>query len=292
MAEKEIKELKIGFIGAGKVGFSLGKLFAAHEITVTGYFSRHGESAKEAADFTETIYFEKIEDIVDVSNVIFITVPDGEISSVYQSIKGLNISNKLICHTSGALNSKDAFEDIDELGAYGFSIHPLFPVSSKYTSYMELMDAFFCLEGSEAKIYIFEMLFKQLGIKTFSIGVENKVKYHAACAMASNLICGIIKESTDLLAECGFAESTALEALKPLVLSNINHVLSVGPSKALTGPIERNDIETVNKHIKCFNRGEEADLYKRVSLKVLECAREKNPQRDYGELDKILRGEN
>ena len=29
--------MHIGIIGAGKVGFSLGKYFSEHEITITGY---------------------------------------------------------------------------------------------------------------------------------------------------------------------------------------------------------------------------------------------------------------
>ena len=32
--------MKIGFIGEGKVGTSLGMLFVQHGITVTGYFSK------------------------------------------------------------------------------------------------------------------------------------------------------------------------------------------------------------------------------------------------------------
>ena len=43
------KDLKIGFIGAGKVGFSLGKLFCENGIHVTGYYNWHVEAAKEAA---------------------------------------------------------------------------------------------------------------------------------------------------------------------------------------------------------------------------------------------------
>ena len=46
--------MKTGFIGAGKVGFSLGKLFAENGIQVTGYFSRQAESASEAAAFTNS----------------------------------------------------------------------------------------------------------------------------------------------------------------------------------------------------------------------------------------------
>lgn len=33
--------MKIGFIGAGKVGFSLGMFFVQGGISVTGYYSRH-----------------------------------------------------------------------------------------------------------------------------------------------------------------------------------------------------------------------------------------------------------
>jgi predicted dinucleotide-binding enzyme len=46
--------MKIGFIGAGKVGFSLGKYFCEHGLDVIGYFSRNPQSALQAAEFTGT----------------------------------------------------------------------------------------------------------------------------------------------------------------------------------------------------------------------------------------------
>ena len=54
--EKRGDRLKTGFIGAGKVGFTLGKYFSnttdANSIKVTGYYSRNTQSAEEAANFT------------------------------------------------------------------------------------------------------------------------------------------------------------------------------------------------------------------------------------------------
>ena len=41
--------MKVGFIGAGKVGFSLGKYFKTHGVSVVGYYSKTPESAKSAA---------------------------------------------------------------------------------------------------------------------------------------------------------------------------------------------------------------------------------------------------
>lgn len=281
------KDLKIGFIGAGKVGFTFGKFLSERNIRVTGYYSRHAESAKEAANFTGTKCFEKIEELVVNCDAIFLTVPDGVITTVFQSIKDLDISGKFICHMSGALSSKEAFPLIEETGATGYSIHPLFPISSKYESYKELSDAFFCLEGDESGINIFKELLERFSIKTRIISCENKIKYHAACAVASNLICGIVSQSINMLIQCGFSEDEALVAISPLMKSNMQHIIEDGPVKALTGPIERNDVNTVKKHLTCFDSND-IKVYKSVSKAVLECAKLKNPNNDYEILESIL----
>ena len=44
--------MKFGFIGAGKVGFSLGKYLAVKGQELTGYYSEINEDAIEAAQFT------------------------------------------------------------------------------------------------------------------------------------------------------------------------------------------------------------------------------------------------
>ena len=49
--------MKIGFIGAGKVGFTLGRYFSMDGIDVTGYYSRTSRSAMEAAEFTGTRFY-------------------------------------------------------------------------------------------------------------------------------------------------------------------------------------------------------------------------------------------
>ena len=281
------EDIRIGFIGAGKVGFTLGKFFTDKGIRVTGYYSRQAESAREAAAFTDSKFYEELDNIVNDSDALFLTVPDGEISGVFQKIKDYNICHKYICHCSGALSSKDAFEGIEETGATGYSIHPLFPISSKYDCYKELSDAFFCLEGDKAGLEMFLSLFKKLGVRARTIDSEHKVQYHGACVFASNLICGVIKESLDILGTCGFDEEEALAALRPLIKSNISHVLEDGPVTALTGPIERGDLDTVKKHMASWD-GETADMYRMLSRKVLECAKIKNPDRDYTTLRTYL----
>ena len=144
----EVIIIKFGFIGAGKVGFSLGKYLKENNINVIGYYSKSQHSAKEAAIFTNTKQYSSLEDLIKNSDAIFITTSDNQISSVWNEIKKLPIKEKLICHCSGSISS-DIFSNINNLGAYGYSIHPMFAISDKYNSYKDLSKAFITIEGNE-----------------------------------------------------------------------------------------------------------------------------------------------
>lgn len=281
------KEKRVAFIGAGKVGFSLGRFFVEGGIQVTGYFSRHQESAKQAALFTKSKVYDDLDELINDSNVIFLTVPDGEITKVFEQMIKYDISNKEICHCSGALTAEEAFPNVKEMGAQGYSIHPLFPVSDKLLSYRELTDAFFCLEGDEEGLcFWYEWLNGHCaGVKI--IQPARKVKYHAACAIASNLYCGLANLSVKLLSDCGFDERQALRALSPLMKSNLEHILTDGPIKALTGPVERGDFTTIEKHITQLTDERDRQMYEAVTRSLVTIAKQKNPDREYSVFEKL-----
>lgn len=282
--------MRIGFIGAGKVGFSLGKYLSVNGMTLSGYFSRSRSSAEEAAGFTDSAVFDSPRELLKESDVIFITVPDGTISSVFSQLKGRGISGKTICHCSGAMTANEAFGELSSLGAYGCSIHPLFPVSSKYESYKELKDAFFCLEGDTEAVETWKELFTGFGNPVRVISGDTKKEYHAACAISSNLVCALAAESIGLMEKCGFSEEEALAALSPLAVANIKKVFSAGPVNALTGPVERCDISTVKKHLDCLPEGSGKEMYRAVSLRLTDTAAKKHPDTDYSEMRAVLSG--
>ena len=70
--------MRIGFIGAGRVGCSLGKYLkeSAGEWQIEGYFSRSTESARAAAVFTDSRVIDHAELLAQISDMIFITTPD------------------------------------------------------------------------------------------------------------------------------------------------------------------------------------------------------------------------
>ena len=279
-------EKNVGFVGAGKVGFSLGKFFAEKGIPVSGYFSKTPKSAKEAAEFTGTEYFDTLSALTEKSNLLFLTVPDGQIAHIWEQLKKLDIAGKLVCHTSGALSSA-VFSEITETGAIGLSVHPLLAISDRYESYKELPHALFTIEGTS---HVEEMrgFLDKCGLSVQEISAEKKVRYHAAAAIASNLLVALYDIAAENLTACGFTEENTRYALAPLMEGNLSAALKRGSASALTGPVERGDTSTVREHLKVL-RPLDKGVYIQLSLRLLDIARRKHPERDYGELEKTLK---
>ena len=278
--------MKVGFIGAGKVGFSLGKYLSEKGISVTGYYSRNPQSAEEAAYFTGSAFYKDLAHLVDSSDTIFVTVPDRAISEVWNDIRYLPIKNKNICHCSGSISSA-VFLYAENYGAYCYSIHPLCAVSDKFTSYKELAKTCFTIEGSPQHLQEMQNVFSSLGNTVVKIDSDKKILYHAAAVMVSNQIVALAEIGTKLLLQCGFEREEAEKALGPLIEGNAKKIAEVGAIKALTGPIERNDIITVHNHLQVLDR-DIRDIYAALSKQLVDIAQKKHPDRNYDEIKKEL----
>ena len=265
----------------------------AARATVKGYYSRSSESAQDAARFTNSQAYDTMQGILRECDMIFLTVPDGKIKAVWEELSRYDLTGKLICHCSGAMSSREAFAGIEETGAYGYSIHPLFAVSDKYEAYRELTDVFFTLEGSapaENDPHLAELKswLESLGNPVGIIEPADKTRYHCAATVASHLVCGLVDFSTELLQTCGFSEENALRALRPILLGNMAHIAADGPEKSLTGPVERNDEATIRKHLDCLETAEDKQLYSLLSARITDLAQHRHPERDYTGIRRLL----
>lgn len=281
--------MNAGFIGAGKAGCSLGRYFVHFGIPVAGYLSRSGESARQAAKETGTIHFDTFDKLLSMCDVLFITVPDSQIAGVWDQLRAFPVRGKFICHCSGSLSSA-IFSEITEAGAYGYSIHPMFPFNSKTTSYEELSEALFTLEGCQAHKDQMLSFLSSLPNRIVEIQAEKKVRYHAAAVMASNQMAALINQALNILQDCGFTPQEGLAALAPLVRQNLENILDSGPKEALTGPVERNDVSTVTRHLGALS-GEEKEIYVPLCRELVRIARDRYPSRSYEHMERILEEE-
>lgn len=294
--------MKIGFIGAGKMGFTLGKHLTEYEkihvnsdFEVMGYYSRNPESAAEAARFTDTNYYESMNDLVKVCDVIFLTVPDSQIKTVADKLANMHsddecsLTGKALIHTSGALSSR-VFSGMGDQ-VYGYSLHPIYAVNSKTDSYLHFQDCYMTLEGEGMYTEQIMQLFEKLGHTVKQISPDCKAEYHASAVFVSNLVVGLYAMGSDLLAECGFTREEAERALIPLFTNNAENISRAGIQNALTGPVSRCDIQTVEKHLGVLEGDSEA-VYRILSNRLISIAREgKDMDEEYKHLTKVLQGD-
>ena len=281
--------MKTGIIGAGRVGCSLGKYLSSKGVELAGYYDTDFAAAKEAAEFTQTDFFETLQSLVDTSELLFITTGDSYIVPVWEEVKKLSHKNQIICHCSGALSS-DSFSGAEEAGVSCCSVHPMLPFSNKFSSYQQLEHAFFTVEGQEYAVNTITQLLTSFGNQVCRINAEAKPKYHAAASILSNQVIAVLDTGYRLLEECGFTREEAVSATAALVRSNIENVIAQDCAGALTGPIERGDTGTVEKHLACLDSDEETKtLYQVLGKHLVTIAQEKNPDRDYTQMQILFK---
>lgn len=281
--------MKAGFIGAGKVGCTLGTYFIQNDIPVMGFYSRTQASASEAAAQCNTTHIETIDKLITMCDVLFLTVPDDAIAEVWEQVKAFPVKGKYICHCSGSLTSA-VLSGIEDAEAYGYSIHPMFPFKSKKTAYEDLAQALFTIEGNAAHMSDMIDFLHLCPNKIVEIRKSDKEKYHGAAVFASNLVVGLMNQALDLLCECGFDKADALCALKPLAIQNLNNIFRAGPEGALTGPVERHDMETVRKHLKVLD-SEKKETYKILTKEIIDLAQHRHPEISYMDMKQLLEEE-
>ena len=245
--------MKIGFIGAGKVATVIGKNLTSHGFILSGFYSKSLKSSKESAEFTNSNSYDNVED--------------------------------LIC---SALSS-DIFSNIEDTGATGCSFHPVYAFSDKFSSYKQFYNIYFVAQGDEHAVSVLKDIFTKCGHKILSMKGDKR-KYHAAMVFSSNLCTGLIASAVDILGECGFSSEESLEILRDLSINNLKSVFDKGPNMALTGPIERNDIDTVMGHLQVLN-GLNKDIYKTNNLRLTQLAMSNHPDRDYTKTIELLKSD-
>ncbi len=278
--------MRIGWIGAGKVGSSLGRYFTEHGIEVSGYYSRNPLSAREAAAYTETAAFPSVDALAAESDALFLTVPDDAIAQVWEQMREVPLCGRIICHCSGVLSSA-VFSNSAARGCSCCSIHPLLAISSRTLPMQELSRAFFTIEGMTGATDEIAALVRGCGNPVIRISAEEKPRYHAAAVLASNLVLSLARTAQEELVKCGFAEEDALAALAPLIQANVAHLSEQSLKEALTGPVERCDTATVAMHLDTLE-GKNREVYRLLSQKAVEIAKGKHPDRDYTGLENIL----
>ena len=170
---------------------------------------------------------------------VLLCVPDAAIAAAAGEVPE---GPAFVGHVSGA-GTLNLLAEAAAKGARTFSLHPLQTFADSTTPVDGTPAA---IAGADAEALSFAReLAETLGMRPFEVAEGDRSAYHAAAAIASNLLVALEESASELLTKLGTDE--ARELLAPLVLRTAANWAELGP-KALTGPIARGDQTTVDGH--------------------------------------------
>ena len=239
----------LAIIGAGRVGRALGRRLRAEGWKIGAVVTRSEATARKAVRFIGGGQAQtRAGTSILTSQVILVAVPDDAVHQLaleLASLGGEQWRGKIVLHTSGALDSR-ALGPVREKGASVGSMHPLQTFTGKNVP--SLAGRIITLEGDGRAVRVARGMVRSLRGSAVSIAGEKKVLYHAAAAMAAGHVLAIEEAATQLLVSLGMVRREALRALLPLTRQVLDNFERFGPQAAWTGPLSRNDYQTVAAH--------------------------------------------
>ena len=209
------------------------------------------------------------------SAIVFLAVPDDAVTATAERLAraGRRIQGTVaFVHLSGAL-PLGVLEPLGGSHPVG-SFHPLqsFPEPRPPAS---LRGAVVAVDASVPSLRRgLARLARALGARPKHVGDGERVLYHVAAVFASNYGDALLGEAVRLLKTAGWSEKEATTGLLALTEGMLTSVRRRGVTAALTGPVRRGDVKTVERHLTALAGLPVADTYRMLGLIALGMAEE------------------
>lgn len=251
----------ITIIGLGRVGSVLyGQLRAAGYAVIV--------SSLRAPKLSDPRYFPP-EQAIQRTELLLLSVPDDAIASSTARLADFDLTGKAVVHLSGALGS-DVLQMLTACGAEIGSLHPAYPFAG-----IERLPAgvAFAIETSHERLrgWLHQMVQTLDGL-VVDLPTGKKAQYHSALVFASNYVVTLYAVAQGLLAELDVSHEASKAVLNTLITGTVENLQLLGVPAALTGPLVRGDVGTIQAHLATLN-GDTHDLYKQLAWMTLPLVR-------------------
>ncbi len=249
-------KLNIVIVGAGNVAWHLAKELQKKEQKIIQVYNRTVEPAISLSHRLKCDFTTRIEDINQKADLYILTVKDSVIEEVSELI---NIKNKLIVHTSGAVE-----QDVIKHKRRGV-FYPLQTFSKEKK--LNFKNIPFCIEASTSEDYSTLMrLATLLSPKVYNIDSNQRKVLHVAAVFACNFSNYMYMISDEILSD----NNIPLDILYPLIKETAIKISKHKPKDVQTGPAVRKDKSVIEEHLNYLNNGKNYDIYKLLSKSIID----------------------
>lgn len=291
-----MRKYRIAIIGAGKVGSALAIVLQNAGHLIVGVASRTQSAAEILAVRVGAVSAGiEIKQAVRQAEVILITTPDREIAAVVEALlkEDAMQPGQFVFHVCGS-QSAETLAAVRDAGAIIGSMHPLQSFSTIEGSTASIPGTYFAIDGDAAAMVAAKQMIADIGGQSFVIPSAQRALYHAAACMASNYTVAVIHSAVQMFKALGITEAEAIAALSPILRGTFANMIREGTVNALTGPIVRGDVGTIEKHLAQIAElsPKESTIYAQLGIYTEKIAEERKiyTEEEGKELSTIIRG--
>jgi|TARA_R110002110_G_scaffold35008_14_gene118558 predicted short-subunit dehydrogenase-like oxidoreductase (DUF2520 family) len=243
----------IVLLGFGNVSFHLiNVLTKVHKNSVIQIYNRNDISLNsELNHIPFTTDLSKIKD----ADLYIIAIPDDSIASFSET---LPLKNKLVVHTSGSV-PMNALSEKNRKGVF----YPLQTFSKNRE--VNFNNIPICVEAAEAAdLKILMNLGRSLSEKVVEVNSEERSKLHLAAVFVNNFVNHLYAIGDDILSK----NKLSFDLLHPLIEETASKIKTLAPSQVQTGPANRGDQKTIEKHLHLLEEGPKSILYQQLTESI------------------------
>lgn len=239
--------LRVGVIGAGRVGSVLGHALVAagHQVVAASGVSQ--DSVRRAARLLPGAQLQPADEVVAAADLVLLAVPDDTLGGLVHGLAetGSWRRGQIVVHTSGA-HGLAVLAPAAAIGVLPLALHPVMTFTGSQDDVDRLPGVSFGVTAAEEDRAVAEALVLEMGGEPSWIPESARALYHAALAHGANHLVTLVNEALDLLRTAGVAAPEQMIA--PLLRAALDNALAHGDA-ALTGPVSRGDAGTVRRHL-------------------------------------------
>jgi predicted short-subunit dehydrogenase-like oxidoreductase (DUF2520 family) len=289
-----MQQKTFAIIGAGRLAHSLASALKDAGMHVNCVYSR---SKRKAAAFAQKFDIPRaVSNLAELpvdTTYYLVSVSDTALPALARQlgIIAKRPAKKTFIHFSGALDSS-VFKALASTRSHIASLHILqsFPT----TSIVPLAgSAAACESESAACRKAVILLAKSLRLRPFTIHAGQKIIYHLMGVVLSNFLTGNLAAAESLFTAAQLKGISFNDLAAPIISATLKNAQARGIHQSLSGPLERNDIDVLKRHLAALKKTPELrhllDYYRAQSRHLILVAKQKNKTRDYAAAEKLFK---
>jgi predicted short-subunit dehydrogenase-like oxidoreductase (DUF2520 family) len=265
--------VRVGVIGAGRVGAVLAAALRAAGHEVVAISARSDESRARAAELLPGVPIRTPDEVARASSLVLLALPDDVLGDPAGPVADLAATGaihagQVVAHTSGR-HGLAVLESAARAGAITMAVHPAQTFGGTAADLPRLAGVSYGVTALGRYWGLAEWLVEELGGTAVSVPDELRPLWHAGLAQGANHLVTLVTSALDVIRATGASDPAAV--LRPLLSAALERTLEQGDA-ALTGPVARGDADAVAGHLAALSEHApaEAALYQQMALATAE----------------------